>query len=93
MDDSNMNYKKYALTLLSGCKKKLENVNRIILMSIIYFLVCGSFLFWRKMGIVLPRSNDYVNSLPKLTCDLLIFAKIFVIFGRFREVLRPWSYF
>ena len=34
-----------------------------------------------------------VYSLPKLTLDLLIFAKIFVIFLRFRGVLRPWSRF
>ena len=32
-------------------------------------------------------------SLPKLTLDWLIFAKIFVIFVRFRGVLRPSSRF
>ena len=32
-------------------------------------------------------------SLPKLTLDWLIFAKIFVIFVRFRGVLRHWSRF
>ena len=34
-----------------------------------------------------------IYSLPKLTLDWLIFAKIFVIFVRFRGVLRPWSRF
>ena len=32
-------------------------------------------------------------SLSKLTLDWLIFAKIFVIFVRFRGVLRSWSRF
>ena len=32
-------------------------------------------------------------SLPKLTLDSLIFAKIIVIVVRFRGVLRPWSRF
>ena len=32
-------------------------------------------------------------SLPTLTLDCLFFANIFVIFVRFREVLRPWSCF
>ena len=34
-----------------------------------------------------------IYSLPKLTLDWLIFAKIFVIFVRFRGVLRSWSRF
>ena len=39
-------------------------------------------------------SSDKISySLPKLTLDWLIFAKIFVIFVRFRRVLRPWSRF
>ena len=50
MDDSNMNYNKYALTLLSGCKKKLENVYRIILMSIIYFFSVWIIFVFEKDG-------------------------------------------
>ena len=46
-----------------------------------------------KPSIVLPRSNDHVYSLSKLTLDWLIFAKIFVMFVRFRGVLRSWSLF
>ena len=39
------------------------------------------------------RPSASLYSLPKLTLDWLIFAKIFVIFVRFRGVLRPWSRF
>ena len=37
--------------------------------------------------------QEIMYSLPKLTLDWLIFAKTFVIFVRFRGVLRPWSPF
>ena len=65
--------------------------------------------FWRKWydqnikidkdttNLYLQMTNLYLQmigySLSKLTLDWLIFAKIFVIFVRFRGVLRPWSRF
>ena len=59
------------------------------------------YIVWKYIQYtVLPAKSDsdfmiYLQrySLPKLTLDWLIFAKIFVIFVRFREVLRPWSRF
>ena len=38
-------------------------------------------------------NKTFLYSLTKLTLDWLIFAKIFVIFVRFRGELRPWSRF
>ena len=46
--------------------------------------------------IILDTGNivsPLVFSLPTIIVDRLIFAKILVIFVRFREVLRPWSCF
>ena len=52
--------------------------------NLLYILYLSVFVYIHGMEIY---------SLSKLTLDGLIFAKIFVIFVRFRGVLRPWSRF
>ena len=47
----------------------------------------------RKVYLLFKDLFNANYSLPKLTLDWLIFAQIFVIFVRFRGVLRPWSRF